>query len=160
MSAIMLRFPGYALSVLIFHLLSERIWFIHAALGRWQLLLTEENRYSVVCDGLFISSFTLDVGWVQHDSDGSTESLGWQVLSEVGSHNTVVAVGSGDLTPDDSDLGTSLLLGASVDVGNSLTQVELSVLCRLNTVDLNQRHVRVGHALGALVGQVLTLNVH
>lgn len=101
----------------------------------------------------------LDVGWVQHDSDRSTEGLWWQVLSEVGSDNTVVTVGSGDLTPDDSDLGTSDLLVASVDVGNLLTQVELGVLWRVHTVDLDQGGVWVDQVLGTLVGQVLTLNV-
>lgn len=69
-------------------------------------------------------------------------------------------MGSGDLTPDDSDLGTSDLLRSSVHVGNSLTQVELSVAWRVNTVNLDQRDVWVGHALRTLVGQVLTLNVH
>lgn len=67
---------------------------------------------------------------------------------------------SGDLTPDNSDLSTSDLLGSSVHVGDSLTQVELSVAWRVDTVDLDQRHVRVGNVLRTLVGQVLTLNVH
>ncbi|QBM90984.1 hypothetical protein METSCH_G00240 [Metschnikowia aff. pulcherrima] len=102
----------------------------------------------------------LDVGWVQHDSDGSTERLRRQVLLEVGSHDTVVAVGSGDLAPDDSHLGASDLSLTSVDVGNSLTKVELSLLWRLNTLKLDQGHVGVGDALGALVGNVLTLDVH
>lgn len=101
----------------------------------------------------------LDVGWVQHDSHGSTEGLWRQVLLEVGSDNTVVTVGSGDLTPDDSDLGTSDFLVASVNVGNLLTQVEFGVLRRVHTVDLDQRGVWVDQVLGTLVGQVLTLNV-
>lgn len=108
----------------------------------------------------FVTSFNLDVGWVQHDSNRSTEGLWWQVLLEVGSDNTVVTVGSGNLTPDNSDLGTSDLLGSSVDVSNSLTQVELSVSWSLDTFDLNQGDVWVGNALRTLVGDVLTLNVH
>lgn len=107
-----------------------------------------------------MASFNLDVGWVQHDSNRSTEGLWWQVLLEVGSHDTVRTVGSGNLTPDDSDLGTSHFLGSSVHVSNSLTQVELSILRSLDTVDLNQRNVWVGNVLRTLVGQVLTLNVH
>lgn len=105
------------------------------------------------------SSSRLDVGWVQHDSHGSTKGLWRQVLLEVGSHNTVVAVGSGDLAPDDSDLGASDFLLGSVDVGNSLTQVESGVLGVANALDLDQRRAWVVHVLGTLVGQVLTLNV-
>lgn len=106
------------------------------------------------------SSTHLDVGGVQHDSDRSTKGLGRQVLLEVGSDNTVVTVSSGNLSPDDSDLGASDLLLGSVHVGNSLTQVELSFVSRLDTLDLDQRHVGVCHTLGALVRQVLSLNVH
>lgn len=102
----------------------------------------------------------LDVGWVQEDSDGSTEGLGWQVVSELSSDDTGVAVGSGDLAPHDSDLGASDLLGRSVDVGNALTQVELGVLWVADVLDLDQRDVWVVDALGSLVGQVLALNVH
>ncbi|KAF7584943.1 hypothetical protein EJF18_11106 [Clavispora lusitaniae] len=107
-----------------------------------------------------VTSFNLDVGWVQHDSNRSTEGLWWQVLLEFGSDNTVVTVSSGHLTPDNSDLGASDLLGSSVDVSDSLTQVELSVLWVLNTFDLDQRDVWVGDVLRTLVGDVLTLNVH
>lgn len=102
----------------------------------------------------------LDVRWVQHHSDGSTEGLWRQVLLEVGSDNTVVTVGFGDLTPDDSDLGTSDLLGSSVHVGDSLTKVESGILRGMNTVDLNQRGVWVDYALGTLEGQMLSLDVH
>lgn len=44
---------------------------------------------------------------------------------------------SGDLTPDDSDLGTSDFLGGSVNVGNTLTQVELGFLWGGDTFDLD-----------------------
>ena len=69
-------------------------------------------------------------------------------------------MGSGDLTPDDSDLRASLFLRGSVDVGDSLTQVELGVGGVGDTLDLDQRDVRVGDVLRTLVGKVLTLNVH
>lgn len=67
---------------------------------------------------------------------------------------------SGDLTPDNSDLGTSNFLGGSVNVGNTLTQVELSVFWGGNTFDLDQRDVWVVDSLRSLVGQVLTFDVH
>ena len=93
----------------------------------------------------------LNVRWVQEDSNGSTESLGWQVVSELSSDDTRVTVRSNDFTPDDSDLGTSDFLGSSVDVSNTLTQVELSFLWSSNIFDLDQRDVWVVNALRSLV---------
>ena len=42
---------------------------------------------------------------VKHDADGGTEGLGGQVRPELGADNARVAVGPGDLAPDDADLG-------------------------------------------------------
>lgn len=69
-------------------------------------------------------------------------------------------MGSGDFAPDDSDLRASDLLGGSVDVGNSLTEVELGILWVGNTLDLNQRHIWVVHRLASLVREVLSFDVH
>ena len=66
---------------------------------------------------------------------------------------------SGDLTPDNSDLGTSDLLGGTVDESNTLTKVELGILGGVNAVNADQGNVRVGNVLAALVGKVLALNV-
>lgn len=109
----------------------------------FKLYVIEIDTYTV--------STCLDVRWVQEDSDRSTESLSWQVRSECSSNDTGVTVCSVDLTPDHSDLGTSDFLGASVDIGDSLTQVELSVFWVGNTFNLDQRDVWVVNALGSLV---------
>lgn len=109
----------------------------------FKLYVIEIDTYTV--------STCLDVRWVQEDSDRSTESLSWQVRSECSSNDTGVTVCSVDLTPDNSDLGTSDFLGASVDIGDSLTQVELSVFWVGNTFNLDQRDVWVVNALGSLV---------
>lgn len=37
-------------------------------------------------------------------------------------------MGPGDLAPDDTDLGAADLLAGTVDVGNTLAKVELSLL--------------------------------
>lgn len=102
----------------------------------------------------------LDVGWVQEDSDRGTEGLSWQVGLEVCSDGTRRTVSSGDLTPDDSNLGTSNLLRSSVDVSNTLTKVELGLLWSGDTLNLNQGDVWVGNRLGSLVRNVFTLHVH
>ena len=101
---------------------------------------------------ILIQLTNLNVRWVQEDSDRSTESLGWQVVSESSSDNTRVTVGSGDLTPHNSNLRTSNFLGSSVNVGNTLTQVELSILWSSDTFDLDQRDIWVVDSLGSLVG--------
>lgn len=56
-------------------------------------------------------------------------------------------MGSVDLTPDDSNLGASDLLGGSVDVGNTLTQVELGILWSGNALNLDQRDIWVVDSL-------------
>ncbi len=66
---------------------------------------------------------------------------------------------SGDLTPDNSDLGTSDLLGGTVDESNTLTKVELGILGGVDTLNADQGDVGVGNVLAALVGNVLSLNV-
>lgn len=58
---------------------------------------------------------------VEHDSDGSTEALGREVVSELGSDETVVAVRAGDLAPDHSDLATLSFFRGSVDEGDALS---------------------------------------
>lgn len=101
----------------------------------------------------------LDVGWVEHDSNRSTEGLWWEVLLEVSTDDTRVTVGSGNLAPHNSDLGASDLLAGTVDEGDTLTEVEFSLLWRGDTLDLDQRAVRVVGSSGTLVGDVLSLNV-
>lgn len=66
---------------------------------------------------------------------------------------------SGDLTPDNSDLGTSDLLGSTVNESNALTKVELGILGGVDTLNADQGDVGVGNVLAALVGNVLSLNV-
>ena len=101
---------------------------------------------------ILIQLTNLNVRWVQEDSDRSTESLGWQIVSEGSSNNTRVTVSSGDLTPHNSNLRTSNFLGGSVDVGNTLTQVKLSILWSSDTFNLDQRDIWVVDSLGSLVG--------
>ena len=101
---------------------------------------------------VLIQSTNLDVRWVQEDSNRSTEGLGWQIVSEGGSNDTRVTVSSGNLTPHNSNLRTPDFLGGSVDVGNTLTQVKLSILWSSDTFDLDQRDIWVVDSLGSLVG--------
>lgn len=60
-----------------------------------------------------------------------------------------------DLAPDDSDLGSSDLLLAAVDVCDALAQVEGSGFRVVDALDLDERRARVGVSLAALVREVL-----
>lgn len=54
-----------------------------------------------------------------------TEGLGGKVGTELGANHSVVSVGTGDLTPDDADLGTSDLLLGSVNVSDTLFRKQI-----------------------------------
>lgn len=66
---------------------------------------------------------------------------------------------AGDLTPNDTDLGATDLLGGAVDKGDTLAKVELGLLGSGNTLNLDQGNRRVVGTLGALVRQVLALDI-
>lgn len=88
---------------------------------------------------------------VQHDPDAGTESLRRDVVAELRPNDTRVAVRTSDLAPDDADLGSSLLGLGAVDVGDTLAEVELGVLLVLDTLNLDERGVRVRVVLASLV---------
>lgn len=96
---------------------------------------------------------------VQHDTNGSTERLGGERGGELGADNTGVAVRSGDLAPDHTDLGSADLLLASVDESDLLAKVEVGGLGVVNTLDLDQAGARVGGVTRALVAHVTSLDV-
>ena len=58
---------------------------------------------------------------VKHDSDAGAEALGWQVVVELRSDDTAVAVRAGDLAPDDSDLAALSFFRGSVDECDALS---------------------------------------
>ena len=101
----------------------------------------------------------LDARGVEHDTDTSSESLGRDVVGELGTNNTRVAVRAGDAAPDDADLGATNLLGGLVDVSDALAEVELGLVGLLNTFDLDEGGVALGDALRALVAHDPSLGV-
>jgi hypothetical protein len=63
----------------------------------------------------------LDVAREEHDADWCTETLGWEIFGKLGSYSAAVAVMSGDLTPDASELRSLLFCLGLVNVSNFLT---------------------------------------
>lgn len=68
-------------------------------------------------------------------------------------------MGSDNFTPNDSDLGTVLLFRGTVDESNALAEVEPGLLGGLNTLNLDERDVRIGDVLRTLVAQVTGLSI-
>ena len=75
-------------------------------------------------------------------------------MSELGADDTSVAVGTGDLAPEDSLLVARLvsLLGL-VDVSDTLADVELGVLPGLDALDSEEGGARVLVSLASLVAE-------
>lgn len=96
---------------------------------------------------------------VQHDTNGSTERLGGERGGELGADDARVAVGTGDLAPDNADLGAPDLLLAPVDKGDLLAKVEVGGVGVVDTLDLDQAGTRVSGVTRALVAQVTSLDV-
>jgi len=101
----------------------------------------------------------LDARGVEHDANARGKGLGRDVVSELGTDNTRVAVRAGDAAPDDADLGATDLLGGLVDVGDTLAEVELGLVGLLNTLNLDEGGVALGDALRALVAHDPSLDV-
>ena len=86
-----------------------------------------------------------------YDTNRSTKDLGRQVLAETSLDNTVSTMSTSDTTPDNTDLGTVDFTLSTVDIGNTLTKIELSVLGSLNTFNLDQRNIGVLVTLGTFI---------
>lgn len=65
-------------------------------------------------------------------------------------------VWTGDLAPDDADLGSTNLLASAVDESDLLSEVEVGALSVLDTLNLDERGTWGGGALATLVAQVAT----
>jgi len=93
----------------------------------------------------------LDVRRVEHHTDGGTECVGGQVRAEFRLDDTRVTVRACDASPDHPDLRALNLPLCPVNVGNALSEVELSLLLVSDTLKLNERGVGTGVALATLV---------
>lgn len=95
------------------------------------------NLRLLVCEPLFAISFKHHInskshpifqhlyrGWIQHDSDWSTEWSWRKVAGEFGSYNTTVAMRSCYFAPDTSDLWVFSFFCGSVYECYSLSKIE------------------------------------
>ena len=68
----------------------------------------------------------------------ASKSLGGQVGTESGSHETAVSVSLGDFAPDGSELGVSLGCLGLIDVANFLSQIKSCITSLIHILDLEK----------------------
>ena len=85
----------------------------------------------------------LDAARVKHDANGSTKSIGRQVLSELGSDDSLGSVRSNNLSPDHSEVRVLLLRFGLENVSDLLSQIPVNIISGLQSLDVYQRRVVV-----------------
>lgn len=96
---------------------------------------------------------------IEHHTDLASNSLWWQVLSELGPDDTYTAMGTGDLAPDYAIQATLLHGLCLVNICQSLSEVEVSLPLGLHASNLDQSSVVVLGGLSTLVAQELSCDV-
>ena len=96
---------------------------------------------------------------VEHDPARSSEGLGRDVLGELRSHHTGVAMRAANLAPHHSELGVVDLLLGLVHICHPLAEVELCVLLGANAINLQKSAVGIAVGLAALVAQNQALGI-
>lgn len=96
---------------------------------------------------------------VKHDSNGLAESSGWEVLDELGAHETTLSVGGDDLAPDRLVVDASLRVASSVDVGDALAVVEGAGLTVSAVLDVDEGVVLFLRPLASLESSENSLGV-
>ena len=109
---------------------------------------------------------SLHTAGVEHHADGLSHGLRRQVVAEEHTHDSVGSVSLGDLSPNAAVARTVLhslsLYGNQignvphlVDVSNTLSEVELSILSGVDSLDLDEALVAVLSNLGSRMNAML-----
>ena len=94
----------------------------------------------------------LYAGWVQHDTDLSTDSLRGKVSTEPAPDDTVRTMSPADLAPVDTELVTVLVRCLALgDECDTLSEVEIDLLLRIDALDLYETDIVVLVAESTLV---------
>ena len=83
--------------------------------------------------------YALYTGWVQHNSDLTTDRLWWQVSSESASDNTIRSVCTTNFSPIYSEFVSIFVCNISLrDERNTFAQIKINIFFRINTFDFDQ----------------------
>jgi hypothetical protein len=88
----------------------------------------------------FQSATALDTGRIKHDSNLSTNGLRRKISGESASDNSITSVRTGNLSPVDAVLGSTLssVYGRFGDECNLLSEVEFGFFLAVYTLDFDQ----------------------
>jgi hypothetical protein len=88
---------------------------------------------------IYYSIAILNPRWVKHNTNFSANGLWGEVPVESAPNNAISSVCTADLSPVDAELGSVLSRSGSLgNEGNTLSEVKLCLLLRINTLDLDQ----------------------
>ena len=104
-------------------------------------------------------TFLLNSAWIEHDADLASNSLWWQVLSELGPDNSYTSVGTGDLAPDYAKIATLLQSLCLVNICQSLSKIKVGLSLGLNSLDLDEGSVVVLVSFATLVAKEVSTDV-
>lgn len=96
---------------------------------------------------------------VEHDSELSTHGLWWKVSSELCSNSSIVSVSLDDSAPDHSEFGVSSCVLGLVDVSDSLSEVEGSILLVINSLDFKESELFILNTQASLEASEDSLGV-
>ncbi len=112
------------------------------------------------CCRFLLHILNLYTGWVQHDAGLSSNGLWGKISSESASDNTVGSVSPAYLAPVDSVFVSVFISDVSLcDKGNSLSEVKVNLLFRVDASDLQQTDIVVLVAKSALEAENGGINV-
>ncbi len=95
---------------------------------------------------------------VEHDSQSGTHSLGWQVGSENGTHDTISSMSLNDSPPHGSVLCVLLYRFSLVNVNDSLAKVVGSSLSVIHSFEVEKSLVLMLISLASSESQEFSLN--
>ena len=75
---------------------------------------------------------------VEHHSEVAADCSGWEIFCEFSSNGAGVSVSLHDFTPNALEVGTVLSVLRSVNVSNTLSEVECTRLAVVNTLNFNE----------------------
>lgn len=105
-------------------------------------------------------SCCLYAGWVQHNTDLSSDGLWRKVASESASDNSIGSVRSADLAPVNSEFVSELVGGFSLgDEGNLLSEVKVNIILGVDSLNFDQTDTVVLGSKTTLVTKDGTVNM-
>jgi len=104
--------------------------------------------------------YILYTGWIQHNSDLTTDRLRWQVSSETASDNTIRSVSTTNFAPIYSKFVSVFIRNISLrDERNAFSQIKINIFFRINTLNFDQTDTVVLGSKSTLITEDSSVHV-